>query len=70
MPRRASLLCLWLLGCREARHPEPSCSDAAYTELTADCAAEAAACVVGGGSETVCGAICDDRADQWRERCQ
>jgi hypothetical protein len=69
-----ALLCL-LGACRQgpgvaSPHPDPSCSDAAYNSLAADCAADAAACVVAGGTETACGALCDDRAREWRERCQ
>lgn len=71
-----ALLVLCLLGaCRQgpgaaAPHPDPGCSDAAYDELAADCATEAAACVVAGGTEAACGALCDDRANDWRELCQ
>lgn len=70
-----TLLLLLLDGCglwqgAASPHPEPTCTDAAYNELAAECAAEAAACVVAGGSESRCGAICDDRANDWRERCQ
>jgi hypothetical protein len=52
------------------QHPDPSCSDAAYGELSAKCAAAAARCVAQGGTEAECGTLCDHEADEWQERCQ
>lgn len=73
---KALLLGLVLLSsCRggagaASPHPDPSCTDEAYEAMAADCETDAAACIVAGGAESLCGALCDERADDWRERCQ
>lgn len=55
---------------KNPQHPDPACSDENYSKLLGDCAADAATCVVKGGPEETCGAICDGKADAWKERCQ
>jgi hypothetical protein len=67
-------LALVLIGCGAPpalpKHPDPKCSDEVYAAITAECSAKAARCVVEGGTEEACGAVCDTAANDWQERCQ
>jgi hypothetical protein len=62
------LFLLLLAGCPAAA-VTPACSDKAYAALVAKCAAAAVACRQQGGTETECGAVCDQKADDWQKAC-
>lgn len=55
---------------KNPQHPDPACSDENFGKLAAACAAEAATCVAKGGTEELCGQVCDAKADAWQEKCQ
>ena len=65
--------CLTLLlvtGCAAPTlQQRQACSDKAYASLVAQCAAAAVTCRQQGGTESECGTVCDQKADQWQRDC-
>ncbi|HKY40759.1 MAG TPA: hypothetical protein VJN18_32715 [Polyangiaceae bacterium] len=57
-----------LIGCSSAA-PSPTCSDAVYRNQLLDCGVRSASCVQEGGTDEVCGAVCDKEWADWQERC-
>jgi len=55
-------------GCSGAQ-PSPTCTDAAYRTQLLSCGVMAADCVRDGGTDELCGAVCNKEWDDWQERC-